>query len=93
MLRSAARHVPNIVTFLIYCCGHFIVDCEWKPWITETVNGYTRECKKLKCTKDGKEPERAAGKRDRRILREAGPGGRQCRGRSLQDCEGDCPGM
>ena len=72
----------------------FLVDCTWKPWITETVNGYTTECKKLKCVdKLGNKLVNGTGKRDRRILREAGPGGKQCSGRSIETCTQPCPGM
>ena len=75
------------------CCVHVLVDCTWTAWNNETVNGYTRECKNLKCEKDGKEPETGIGKRDRRILVEAGPGGKECSGRPLQTCEHPCPRM
>ena len=83
-----------------------IVDCVWSAWYTEKVNGehfgenpYYRECQQLDCKNNGVVAEKAPGKRQRRILQEEGQGGKPCspnedgeEQRSLEDCQGDCPG-
>ena len=59
------------------------------------MNGHKRVCQKLDCKKGGNEPEIAKGKRTRRILKAPGPGGKSCSPsgeRSLEECDGECPG-
>ena len=70
-------------------------NCIWSAWNTEYVNGHKRVCQQLDCKGDRSKPEKAWGKRNRRILQEPGPGIKPCAPngeRSLEDCEGDCPG-
>ena len=60
---------------------------------------YNRICQRLDCKNNGIDAETAPGKRQRTIKQEEGPGGKPCspnedgvEQRTLEDCQGDCPG-